>query len=64
MEEKAEEPGCPYFGLMSSDLTLIKPNYEVMIKAGQLKVAEPGAQPSKFFLTFSELGIKKTCDIY
>lgn len=38
MEEVEEEPGCPYFGLTSTDLTTIKPNYEVMIKLGHLKV--------------------------
>jgi len=49
MEEKADEPGHPYFGLISLDLTSIKPNYEVMIKTGHLKIAEPGAQQSKNF---------------
>ncbi len=38
VEEVVEEPGCPYFGLASADLTIIKPNYEAMIKSGHLKV--------------------------
>jgi Set1/Ash2 histone methyltransferase complex subunit ASH2 len=30
------------FGLVSSDITNIKPNYESMIKGGQLKVTDMG----------------------
>lgn len=32
------------FGLICSDLLLIKPNYEAMIKGGHLKVTEMGVQ--------------------
>jgi hypothetical protein len=43
MQEKEDEPGCPYFGFISQDLTTIKPNYEVMIKTGHLKVNDVSA---------------------
>lgn len=32
----------PMFGLVCTDLTVIKPNYEAMIKGGQLKVTDMG----------------------
>lgn len=32
------------FGLICSDLQMIKPNYEAMIKGGHLKVTEMGVQ--------------------
>lgn len=32
----------PMFGLYSMELTSIKPNYEAMIKQGQLKVTDMG----------------------
>jgi hypothetical protein len=44
IEEKVDEPGMPYFGLMLPDLTTIKPNYESMIKTGHLKVNEQGGK--------------------
>lgn len=32
------------FGLTTPDLVLIKPNYEAMIKGGQIKITEMGIQ--------------------
>lgn len=32
------------FGLSTPDLVLIKPNYEAMIKGGQLKITEMGLE--------------------
>lgn len=32
------------FGLTTPDLVLIKPNYEAMIKGGQIKITEMGVQ--------------------
>ena len=42
MEENAIDGQM--YGLVSSDLLLIKPNYEAMIKGGTLKVTEMGVQ--------------------
>lgn len=36
--------GGQLFGLISTDLLQIKPNYEAMIKGGHLKVTEMGVQ--------------------
>lgn len=38
--EVPDDENSPYFGLLSDDLSLIRPNYEAMIKAGQLKVTD------------------------
>lgn len=35
------------YGLMNTDLTQIKPNYEAMIKGGTLKVTDMGIQHGK-----------------
>lgn len=40
IEESFEDPDSPYFGLLALDLTQIRPNYEAMIRAGHLKLAE------------------------
>lgn len=32
------------FGLITPDLLLVKPNYEAMIKGGQLKITEMGVE--------------------
>lgn len=37
-------PDGQLFGLVCSDLLMIKPNYEAMIKGGHLKVTEMGVQ--------------------
>lgn len=37
----------PMFGLCNAELTIIKPNYEAMIKHGQLKVTDMGIATSK-----------------
>lgn len=37
-------PDGPGYGLVSSDLITIKPNYEAMIKGGTLKVTDIGVQ--------------------
>lgn len=34
----------PVYGLVSSDLITIKPNYEAIIKGGTLKVTDIGVQ--------------------
>lgn len=36
------------YGLLNSDLTQIKPNYEAMIRGGSLKVTDMGVQHGKF----------------
>lgn len=38
------------YGLINSDLTQIKPNYEAMIKGGMLKVTDMGIQHGKYFI--------------
>ncbi len=47
--EVPDDENSPYFGLLSDDLSLIRPNYEAMIKAGQLKVTD---QRSNFLLVY------------
>lgn len=39
-QEIPDDPFSPYFGLVSDDLTQIRPNYEAMIEAGQLKITD------------------------
>lgn len=41
------------FGLQVPDLTLMKPNYEAMIKGGHLKVTEMGIQHIGKFIQIS-----------
>lgn len=36
------------FGLLNSDITQVKPNYEAMLKGGHLKMTEMGVQPGKW----------------
>lgn len=43
IDEVLDDPLGPYFGLASSDLTTIKPNYDAMIKTGHLKVNDPSS---------------------
>lgn len=43
----------PMFGLYNIELTSIKPNYEAMIKQGQLKVTDMGIATSKYNQKFS-----------
>lgn len=47
------------FGLICSDLQMIKPNYEAMIKGGHLKVTEMGVQHvgklSYYLIKFNKL---------
>lgn len=40
------------YGLINSDLTQIKPNYEAMIRGGTLKVTDMGIQHGKYILKF------------
>lgn len=40
----------PMFGLFNMELTNIKPNYEAMIKQGQLKVTDMGIATGKSFI--------------
>lgn len=42
MDEDSDEGQL--YGLVSSDLVSIKPNYEAMIKGGTLKITEMGVQ--------------------
>lgn len=35
------------FGLLNSDVTQVKPNYEMMLKGGHLKMTDVGIQPGK-----------------
>ena len=49
------------FGLANPDLVLIKPNYEAMIKGGQLKITEMGVEyagKSEWFLSILSLPLK------
>ncbi|CAG7727789.1 unnamed protein product, partial [Allacma fusca] len=48
-EEALNDPDSPHFGLLSADLTQIRPNYDAMIKGGHLKVTELGVHQSKRF---------------
>ena len=60
----------PLYSLINQDLTQIKPNYEAMIKQGQLKVTDMGIQHGKqglkhgkccvFFLVSSKINSKKS----
>ena len=43
-EEGAGDGAHPLFGLLASELTQIKPNYEAMIRGGHLKVTDMGIQ--------------------
>ncbi|KAH0998745.1 hypothetical protein HUJ04_008141 [Dendroctonus ponderosae] len=43
------------YGLMNTELTHIKPNYEAMIKGGTLKVTEMGIQHGKSLIEFDRL---------
>lgn len=38
------------FGLVTNDLTQIKPNYEAMIKGGTLRITDEGYAQGKFYL--------------
>lgn len=40
------------YGLLNQDLTLIKPNYEAMIRGGTLKITDMGIQHGMFVLHF------------
>lgn len=39
-EEVEDDKNSPYFGLVSEDLSQIRPNYEAMIISGQLKITD------------------------
>lgn len=45
------------YGLLTQDLTQIKPNYEAMIRGGTLKVTDMGIQHGKFYSCY----LKKFC---
>nr|CAI5830419.1 unnamed protein product [Callosobruchus analis] len=47
------------YGLINSDLTHIKPNYEAMIKGGTLKVTDMGIQHGKIEIHFSLITVTK-----
>lgn len=41
------------FGLVTNDLTQIKPNYEAMVKGGTLRITDEGYAQGKLFQIFS-----------
>lgn len=46
--------GQQMFGLVTKDLTQIKPNYEAMVKGGTLRITDEGyAQGDFFFFNFT-----------
>lgn len=49
--EETVEQGQMY-GLLSGDLTQIKPNYEAMVKGGTLRITDDGYAQGKLFLVF------------
>lgn len=51
----------PMFGLYNLELTAIKPNYEAMIKQGQLKVTDMGIATSKLNIYFCTHFCFKVC---
>lgn len=52
-----EDDSQQVFGLVTNDLTQIKPNYEAMVKGGTLRITDEGYAQGKlsqiFFLFFS-----------